>query len=450
MDKVFKPIIIMGGGPAAVYTASGLVALGYNVTIIMRPRPFPAWEGLSERPLQSLRHFGFDNAVASVGPLVARKAYWNGKFQLQNQEYILNRTKFDQALLQDAIRKGVHVIQGRIEGVKRLKQGFRLSYVSEEQHHEIETDFLVEARGRESKLGRKSSVGQGDFVSAPATSALLKSYDVDKNLPAMTAVASFVRGWAWYLRDGEGTAIVQIFVSSEKGELPPKKDLNDYFLNLLKDLPEAEEWLSDAKAQDHKISVRTAAAQKSTPTGGDNFLVVGDGSLALDPLSGNGIFYAIGSGLAAVPVINTLLKKPENKKWALQFFQERVDFAFEGGCLMGKEFYASEERWPKAPFWQKRRHFPDSKKSSHPDPLSTPAEFCLKPVVCDGYIEPKKVIVTADHPRGVWQIDDVPLCDLLERREKGFYDIADNARFFGVDSIKIISAEKWLKARDII
>ncbi len=440
-----QPIVVMGGGPAGVFTACGLVDLGFEVILITRPRPFPAWEGLSERPVRSLSHFGFKTTLASIGPKVARQVHWNGKFQIQNQEYILNRQLFDQALLRDASDKGVTVIKSRVDKVVRANGGWDIVYGQETLH----TGFLVEARGRESRLGRKLMTGDDDYTTAPATSALLKSYVVSPDLPAMTSVASFPMGWAWYLRDGNGTAIVQLFVSSEKGEVPPKDSLDGYFLQLIAELPEAEEWLQGASVHDVHVSVRTAAATKVTPVGGDDFLVVGDGSLALDPLSGNGIFYAIGSGLSAAPVINTLIKNPENKNLALQFYQERIDLAFEGGCLMGKEFYASEERWKDAPYWKARSSWPISEAISHPDPLSIPPEIYKKPVVKEGFITEEDLIVTADHPRGIWTIDSVPLVELRDLIMAGGDD-QDHAKELGRDIKSVTSARKWLTARKII
>lgn len=430
----------MGGGPAGVFTACGLVGLGAEVILITRPRPFPAWEGISERPLTTLRHFGFTEAVASVGPLVARKAHWNGKSQTRNREYILNRERFDRALLGDARKKGVHVMEARIEKVNRDAGKWHVSY----EGQTLTTGFLVEARGRESRLGRKLMTGDDDHVTAPATSALFRSYSVSPDLPAMTSVAAFPAGWAWYLRDGDGTAILQIFISSEKGELPSKAGLGGYFSQLIRQLPQAQEWLCGAKSHEPHVSVRTAAATKVAPVGGDDFLVVGDGSLALDPLSGNGIFHAIGSGLSAVPVINTLIHRPGNKKLAQQFYQERIDLAFESGCLMGKEFYQSEQRWPDAPFWKARSSWPEGGGTSHADPLSQPAVLCRKPVVKDGYIELENVIVTADHPRGVWQLDGIPLAGLLDAINDGFDDDAENS------AAQVTAARKWLSARNIL
>ncbi|MCF6215854.1 MAG: NAD(P)/FAD-dependent oxidoreductase [Emcibacter sp.] len=448
-----RSIVIMGGGPAGVFTACGLVDLGYSATIITRPRPFPAWEGISERPRTSLQHFGFRAALASIGPMVTRAAHWNGQSQAQNREYILNRQTFDQALLQDAKNKGVQIIHGRVEKAVRHENGWEISYVTSDapphQKIKIKADFLVDARGRESKLAKGGDIAEGDSTSGPATSALLKSYEVSPDLDAMTSVASFPKGWAWFLRDGEGTAILQIFINSEKGELPPKAGLDQYFSELTSILPESEAWLRGTTEQTSGVSVRTAAANRATCAGGNDFLVVGDGALALDPLSGNGIFYAIGSGLSAAPVINSLLKKPEDKDLALQFYQERIENSFKAGCLMGREFYAAEERWPEEAFWKARRLWPRGEGASHPDPLLQPAKICKKPVVKEGFIALEDVIVTADHPRGVWKIDGIPLVKLMVLLAAKKTD-NESAAVFGAEAAQVTSARNWLLSRNML
>jgi len=447
-----KPVVIMGGGPAGVFTACGLARLNIPVMIITRPRPFPAWEGLSERPYGSLQYFGFKEAVASIGPMVERTAHWNGTSQVQNREYILNRHAFDMALLQDARHHGVQVSDGRIDKTERLAKGkgWQVSYMTRQGPETVTTDFLVEARGRESKMGRKQMPGEGVFITAPATSALLKSYHVPSSLAAATSVASFPKGWAWYLRDGLGMAILQIFLSSEKGELPPKADLGHHFSQMIALIPEATEWLRDARPHDSIVSVRSAAAAKTLPVGGADFLVVGDGALALDPLSGNGIFYALGGGLAAAPVINTLLNRPKNGDLALKFYQERLDFSFKSGCIMGREFYAAETRWPEENFWKARSHWPLGEETSHPDPLSMPAKICKKPVVKEGYIALEDVIVTADHPRGIWMLDGVPLAALAALLKSGSRKDHDNAVALGTAIEDIAQARAWLMSRHLI
>lgn len=454
-----KTIVVLGGGPAGVFTACGLRDLDYAVTVISRPRPYPAWEGMSERPLTTLRHFGFEETVCAVGPQVTRAAHWNGTSQAQNREYIINRQAFDQALLRDAADRGVTVIRGRVKGCARGEGGWLVAYHTEAGPQERVFDFLVEARGREVKAGhgiegdRTPAKGQ-KTITGPATSALLKSYRVPEG-PPQTAVASFAKGWAWHLRDGQGSGILQIFIQSDKGSLPPKAGLSDLFDTLVAQLPEAGHWLEDAVPKGKQISVRTAAARKNTDCGGQDFLVVGDGAMALDPLSGNGLFYALGSGLAAAPVINSLLQDQDTensplRQLALDFYQERIDLAFEGGCAMGREFYALEARWPEEPFWIARRNWPQGAGSSHPDPLSIPAKVQVKPVVQDGLIAAQKVIVTADHPRGVWQVDGVPLVALLERMQEGSYDDQKNAIHLHVNRKQVEVARKWLVAYKLI
>ncbi|NOZ41898.1 MAG: hypothetical protein GXP02_01830 [Alphaproteobacteria bacterium] len=241
-----RSVVVMGGGPAGVFSACVLIDLGIPVTLITRSRPFVAWEGLSERPRASLCHFGFERTLKSLGPMVARTAHWNGVSTIQNREYIVERRRFDQALLEDAAARGVEIVQGRIEQVSH-QGSWHISCRTAHGQKNFRAGFLVDARGREARFGRKFP--GGNIVTAPATAAVLKSYRVSRKLPAMTAVATFASGWAWYLRDGNGRAILQIFVEGGRGNLPGKAGLEAYFSRLVRELPEAAAWLDGARAR---------------------------------------------------------------------------------------------------------------------------------------------------------------------------------------------------------
>ena len=92
---------------------------------------------------------------------------------------------------------------------------------------------------------------------------------------------------------------------------------------------------------------------------------------------------------------------------------------------MGGEFYAAETRWPESPFWATRRNWFKKRTASDPFKISRP-HLAEKPVIEDDFVVSRKVVVTADHPRGVWKIADVPLADLLEvlkqRKNQGLGD----------------------------
>ena len=435
-----KHIVIIGAGPAGVFAACGLYDRGFkNITLISRPRMQNTGEGISARVTEIIKHYSLSHTLHSIGEEVQRFAHWNGTSQSQNREFILDREKFDQALLKDAAEKGIKIINARVTKLKKQpSKRWHIHYKNTQGSDLIKADFLIEARGREAKLSSPLK-----RPNTPRTTALARSYNTAQDLNAMTSIASFKKGWAWFLRDGKGTAYLQIFISSEKGELPPKDKLKLYFSHIIENIPQAQKWLEGASAEAGALTVRTASPIRRAGVIGDDFLNLGDAAMALDPLSGNGIFYAIGSAVSAVPVIATLLLAKKNKQAAFDFYNERINVIFEEACRTAQEFYKSEEQWAHEPFWKARSNEPNP---SFQNLASAPAHTARKPVVKEGFIELEDIIVTPDHPRGVWQINNIPLVKLLELQNEKTYAPLQLAEIFSVSENDIKIAIRWLES----
>ncbi|EGC97958.1 monooxygenase FAD-binding protein, partial [Burkholderia sp. TJI49] len=75
--------------------------------------------------------------------------------------------------------------------------------------------------------------------------------------------------------------------------------------------PLARDFFGDCAAAEARVFARTSSATLCADTGGANWLRVGDAAMAVDPLSGNGIFQSLSSALQAPAVIHTLLAHPD-------------------------------------------------------------------------------------------------------------------------------------------
>ncbi|MDR2688609.1 MAG: FAD-dependent oxidoreductase, partial [Azoarcus sp.] len=142
-----RAIAVLGGGPAGVTTAIGLVRLGYAVTLFNTPRRFAAMEGVSGRVAQGLRQAGLDEAFARLAPPSPRRVHWRGRESAVNMERLIERPEFDAALLRDAARHGVMVRAARVEGWRETADG-RVAVSLESGMAPFLADFVVEARGR--------------------------------------------------------------------------------------------------------------------------------------------------------------------------------------------------------------------------------------------------------------------------------------------------------------
>jgi flavin-dependent dehydrogenase len=87
--------------------------------------------------------------------------------------------------------------------------------------------------------------------------------------------------------------------------------------------------------------------------------------MSFDPLSSQGLFHALFSGLAAAEAADACLAGDDN---ALQrycqlmvsiqhAYRRRLDFC-----------YTTETRWPSAPFWERRRRYKPDRTRNRAEP----------------------------------------------------------------------------------
>ena len=438
-------LIVVGAGPAGVLTAILLARQGHAVTLLAVGRPRPRIEGLSQRVLDTLRAQGLSEAIQAVGPEVERLVAWNGERSARNREHVTDRVAFDAALLRDAARNAVRVLP--VERLTYEQTGERpaVRAITEDgKSLTLQGRFLVEARGRSAPSSRNRE------TRGPETTALVRGIEGGPNARC-TAVESFADGWAWFVCDGTA-AFLQIFVDSASG-LPKRSALTEFFDAQLRALPSIPDLIGDGHAVG-PVMTRGASARLADGLIGPSHLRVGDAAAAVDPLSGHGIFEALGSALAAGAVVQTLLERPENAALAERFFRERTEGAFQRYARVGRDFYALETRWPDRPFWQARALWPD-REPAHRAPDADAVRVETRPVIEAGFVVERRVVVTADQPRGIWRIDEVPLADLLDLLQKAQGEsLAANqaafARQLQASEGQLATALDWLRARRLL
>lgn len=403
-------LLVLGGGPAGAAAALGLTALGYPVTLISEPRPFAALEGASERVVDGLRQAGFSRALERLPEPTPRRVTWNGLGSAANSERLIERRAFDRALLADLEAAGVRVIQGRVRQLERDAAGHRVQ-VSESGGTSLHRgDFLIEARGRRAPAGGRrcrrgiASVSLLQRCQGPA-------------VPPGSAVASLAEGWAWMAAAGSGDRYLQLTLDVAHAGLPEKAALTGFILGRLRRLPQAELFLRGAEP------LGPAHARTSTPTHcldpvGDDWIRIGDAAMAVDPLSGNGIFQALSSALQAPAVVHTLLRRPQDRELAKRFHRQRIADLFNRYSRIGRDFYALEQQWPDQPFWAARRGWPDGEPLHRRFGLADMGIRRL-PVLEGAFIVPREGVVTPDHPLGIWHLGGVPLAPLVRALQQG-------------------------------
>lgn len=140
--------------------------------------------------------------------------------------------------------------------------------------------------------------------------------------------------------------------------------------------------------------------------------------MAVDPLSGNGIFQALSSALQAPAVINTVLTCPERSHLALDFHQQRIEHLFLRFARTGRDFYALEQNWAAEGFWAARSAWPDA-APLHAAPCFSSLKVRRAPVLKNDLIEEADVVVSDDQPLGMWHLNDIELAPRVVRLQAG-------------------------------
>ena len=394
-------MMVVGAGPAGAAVALGLARLGYRVVVAGVPRRFAACEGVSERVLKGLAGAGLAAALADLAPPSARAVNWNGETRAANTERLLAREAFDRALWRELGAAGIARRPARVDRIEPLDEGGVRVHCGTTALH---ARLVVDARGRGAARGAARERG-------PETVSLLQRWRGPAGGAAASCVTSFADGWAWLARTADGTRYTQLTLGAATPGLPKRSGLGAWLRTRLEALPEARAWVAGC-VLDGAAAARSSTAILQSPLFARGVLRVGDAAMAVDPLSGNGIFQALSTALVAPAVINTLLVDGANAPLALGFYEARVRHLFERFARIGRDFYRSETRWAEAPFWRQRAAWPDD-EPAHDTVAPRLLGTACRAVVDHGLIREREVLLTSDQPLGVWRVADVELAPLL-------------------------------------
>jgi geranylgeranyl reductase family protein len=294
-----RDIVIIGGGPAGSATAIRLAAHGLaGRTVLVDRARFPREKlcggGVVREADRLLRLLDVSLDVPSVPIHAIRFEYPGGASRRETPHMfrVVRREEFDHALLREAERRGVLVLQGEaVQDVARVRDRIVVRTAA----RELEACIVVGADGAASVVRRKLVGGRAQrFV---ALEVLTRMDDVGTDTPeANTAVfdfrpaASGLRGYSWdfpSVRAGERLMNRGIGGSRWNGDA----SLEQLFAARLErrgvELERPELKGSTAPLYDPR-----------TPQSAPNVLLTGD-AVGIDPWFGEGISVAIGTGILA-------------------------------------------------------------------------------------------------------------------------------------------------------
>ncbi len=424
-----KEIAILGAGPAAIATACALRRLGHEVLLIGVPRN-TAVEGVSQRTLGLLREHGLAAAADSVGGPGERVGSWGGIDVAGNSEYVVQRAEFDRALLADAAAMGVRICAERVVRYERLGALWRVHT----KRNYVDCRVAVDARGRRAQRSPRRG---------PALIAVCQRLCTPRTGRVFTRLEAIAQGWCWLAADGRGMSWLQI-TSGREPSL--RLGLDEHLRRLVATAPQVAADLSGAIATGAPIA-RAATPSLCTRPDEPGLIRAGDAAIALDPLSGQGMYEALRSVVAVTGAVRGYL----SGYWdpIAKFMAERTAELWQHSSLKAAHHYGQEAQKNPSPFWSEAAARYRAIQPAPPIPGG--ARIDWRPVLNSARIELRRVVVTPQFPRGVWQVDAVELPELLDfLRAARTTDVACAARRFGCPPAAAAHAMQWLSDHGLL
>ncbi|WP_417681777.1 NAD(P)/FAD-dependent oxidoreductase [Roseibium sp.] len=396
-------VAVAGGGPAGAFAARELARAGIRTILIDPATTRPRLEGLGERVAHILRQKELEDALQAASAPMRRSVRWAGLNETANGERLVRRHDFDAALRKAALEAGVAVRTTRLRRIEQadLETGVALSLADGET---ITARLLIDARGRQAPSANRQK--------GPKTLAIAGR--LSGPVPhSGTHVEATPQGWTWSAAEPDFGPWLQICIDADDLSGAGQAALAERMRAFLAQTQFDNRF--DACGFEGDLLARPAGLVLSAPELPLPVLPIGDAAVAIDPLSGHGLFWAISSALAAVPSVTTLLEGGD-PDLATRFYRHRVVGTFWRQARIGRDFYRLETDLAVHPFWAARAAWPDNEPAH-----ATAGDIRLvQRVIVDGNrLREREVLITPQDPEGVAFVCGLPVSDLLDLSRTG-------------------------------
>jgi flavin-dependent dehydrogenase len=314
----------------------------------------------------------------AIKPLLARLGVWDqfisehhspsfsirsawGREEIYENDFIFNpygtgwhvdRQRFDAMLALAAERAGARVHRGgSLISCLRVGAGdWELDVKCGDGHCAYRTSFFVDATGRASSFSRGQGAKRisydrliGVVGFCPANSAEIAPHHY-------TLVEAVAEGW-WYSALLPNFQFVAAYMTDADLHARGSGSIADYWQEQIVKAPHTRSRLNSCTLESNPHIFAAGSSRMDRMTGG-TWLVVGDAAATYDPLSSQGVYKALESGLRAARAIGDYWAGHET---SLMDYALTIKGDFEEYLLTRDKFYSREGRWPHSLFWRRRQ-----------------------------------------------------------------------------------------------
>ncbi|CAM4434341.1 Putative epoxidase LasC [Mycobacterium basiliense] len=375
-------VIVVGGGPAGS-TLAALTAMQDHRVLVLEKEFFPRYQ-IGESLLPSTIHGvcrlsgaadelakqNFPRKLGGTFKWGASPEPWAFSFSASSQmagptsyAYQVERSKFDEILLNNARRVGADVREGcavtDLIGDDERVRGVRYTD-ADGNPREAHAKYVVDASGNMSRLHREVG-GTRKYSEFFRSLALFGYFEGGKRLPEPNKnnilCVAFESGWFWYIPLSSTLTSVGAVVDREMAE-KVQGDPETALKSLIEECPMISDFLSPAErvreGQYGKIRVRKDYSYHQTKFWRPGLVLVGDAACFVDPVFSSGVHLATYSALLAARSINSALAGLVDEDAAMKEFEARYRREYSVFYEFLLSFYETHQD-ESSYFWQAKK-----------------------------------------------------------------------------------------------
>lgn len=307
-------LVVVGGGPAGSACAARAAERGLDVVVIDQgsfPREKACGDGLTRSSVAYLHQLGLDDLVSQsyeiegarlvVSHRKRREKRYTERPGRPRWARCVSRRVLDTALLDAALERGARFIQGRVDApytVGRRVAGVELQ--TDAGRARVGAQVVIAADGATSRMRRKCALGSPNHMTATAIRQYATTeHELDPLFEIYVPVVSgadVLFGYGWVFPLGARLANVGIGVGRVPGlkQPPSLRVMLDAFVEQLQRPGGAPfghlQLLGEPSGSPLAIDFSSSRCQF------ENILFTGDAARTVDPITGEGISYALHAG----------------------------------------------------------------------------------------------------------------------------------------------------------
>jgi flavin-dependent dehydrogenase len=356
-------VVVVGAGPAGATAALNLAPTRRVLLVDRHATPRPrVGESLPGAARRLMTDMGlWDGFVAdSHAPRHLHRGAWGGDEPVERHAladpdghgWHLDRVRFERRLRATAIARGaVAVAPARPLTLEGDGEGWRMTLAHAQGTTEVRARTVIDASGRSSRL--LAPHGARRRVDDRLICGWVRAARADLP-PGVTQIEAEAEGW-WYAAPlPDGGALLAFHTDADLPAARAGRSPGD-LLDRARGLPMLGRMLETPDWADGAGGYCAAHGARLERPEGAGWVACGDAALAFDPLSAQGLFNALYTGLAAAETTDRMLDGDIAAGVEYAADLNRVWAAYDAHRTA---WYGMERRWADRPFWRRRAGAP--------------------------------------------------------------------------------------------